>query len=948
MLTSLMVPRQRPLRAHIALNNGFAVYNASLPKSRHQIQARAFRFGLWPSNNSYHHELRRRWRILKQEHANAINRELPWHDHSLAEELDLKRTVSRHRSRWISQDQLDDQKTGPYRHAYAAFRVDAESWRPDLERFRTDIFKNRRCRQSHSDIKSQREADMGSEHFNSNGTTKTSDSRQTAEPESNPVAEQDYAIDPITNRKVQKREDRGPEIEIEPPTRAFDTYKSQFTPFAPPHLDQESPPVYSNGKPSDSELSKYAKTELDDWSSTGTQPSPDSTKYATRPETSPIFDTSALKDEYALNHLPPEDPVDEHGDSHAIQNAEPNETTEKPSNALKNPDVIDQPNSPDVSHTDLNRQPDSESDKLQNELGKYGPYIYNQESTKDTPEEPKDLEDYRYRTSENSECLTKLPAKYDDLYKYEPSAFDEIKDEDQSFEKYGDLEKYKTLETQQFAETEPLERDIIAESLKEYENKECHDSIPDNVDNVHNVSKTLPRMKLPEGHIFSKHFPVQKEAETAHSSGVAFRAREEMHRRMDELSETSDAMDREINSNLHKNLRSLENGQTMESSPSFSGDFVRGTTEESQSDMNTHKDGPIATGNNSAVLETPYSEEVKNLDRNVEINEATKQAPNHAQHSSRLEPALDRYTTATKGDRPSSAFEADLYSKEPQGLETSFSEECGGRDTMPLYTRTYGNEPGQIDARTKLAENEVDRPPEYPPDSYYHRDPEVDGIPQSEPTGPTRDRGATQPEEPTIYKILAYDPAMQNVNVAETTSVLPDLASPLSPTEVIPRLSNPSKFFPYFSPLQAEGFEIVSGRGNVLVFRQVRPGKSAAQGGATVNPIDMMGRPPAVPNAAAFVSPTGFVNYDVLQVEEAPAEPPFRSGLHVHREEPVFSGQRLSSGNVKSKKPKRRLVRKVVIGGAGVAGISYAFGVVSEYFTTGGADGQGPSGFSPT
>ncbi len=98
-------------------------------------------------------------------------------------------------------------------------------------------------------------------------------------------------------------------------------------------------------------------------------------------------------------------------------------------------------------------------------------------------------------------------------------------------------------------------------------------------------------------------------------------------------------------------------------------------------------------------------------------------------------------------------------------------------------------------------------------DLYYHRDPEIDGIPPSESTDQVRDRKATQLDTPTVYKILAYDPTMQTISVAETTSVVPDLASPLRPTEALLRLSNPTKFFPHFAPLQAEGFEIVAGGG---------------------------------------------------------------------------------------------------------------------------------------
>lgn len=202
-------------------------------------------------------------------------------------------------------------------------------------------------------------------------------------------------------------------------------------------------------------------------------------------------------------------------------------------------------------------------------------------------------------------------------------------------------------------------------------------------------------------------------------------------------------------------------------------------------------------------------------------------------------------------------------------------------------------------------------------------------------------------DEPALYKILAYDPTMQTIDIAETSSVVPDTAAPLTPADVLLRLSNPSKFFPHFEPLQAEGYEIVSGSGDVLVFRKVRaaglaPKKasSAQLGASSVNPVDMMGKPVVTGN---FASPTGFVNYD--EVSEDPAskpEPPFRSNIDVRREEAVFSGPR--PGRNKDRKKKRSLGRKMVMGTVWVAGTAYAVGVLGEYFSTGGMSATGPQG----
>jgi len=167
------------------------------------------------------------------------------------------------------------------------------------------------------------------------------------------------------------------------------------------------------------------------------------------------------------------------------------------------------------------------------------------------------------------------------------------------------------------------------------------------------------------------------------------------------------------------------------------------------------------------------------------------------------------------------------------------------------------------------------------------------------------------------------------------------------------RLSNPAKFFPHFQPLQSQGYEIVSGSGDVLVFRRVRIGKSAsterlsaqqahhAQRKRTTNPIDgMQGSP--IATTGDFASPTGFVNYDLPRG----SDPPFKSNIDVRREEPVFSGK--SSWQEESKElpgRKKNRSKKVLVSAIWVAGCCYAVGVVAEFFKTGGIDGMGPQGF---
>lgn len=319
---------------------------------------------------------------------------------------------------------------------------------------------------------------------------------------------------------------------------------------------------------------------------------------------------------------------------------------------------------------------------------------------------------------------------------------------------------------------------------------------------------------------------------------------------------------------------------------------------------------------------------------------------------SKIEPALDRHSNGT------SVEYADPYSKEPRGLETSYAEECGAL-TQPVVVKHYGG-------KTKAEEGEQ-------------------GLAQDIGSFTPIEEHSTQClDEPisdignaaVVYKILAYDPTMQRVNVAETTSLVPDFASALSPADALLRLSHPTKFFPFFASLEAEGFEIASGSGDVLVFRKVRPtatpkpepaepnttediftefAESDAPTEHRINPIDMTGRPRMMPPASAnFASPTGYVAYDNLPEMEAkdlppPPPPRVRYNIDMRREEPVYSGPKYYSGtydeNGRPRPAKKSLGRRLLLGGVWVASISYGLGVVAEFFTTGGVDGVGATGF---
>ncbi|KAK3687830.1 hypothetical protein B0T22DRAFT_139907 [Podospora appendiculata] len=309
------------------------------------------------------------------------------------------------------------------------------------------------------------------------------------------------------------------------------------------------------------------------------------------------------------------------------------------------------------------------------------------------------------------------------------------------------------------------------------------------------------------------------------------------------------------------------------------------------------------------------------------INDNISKQPGHlevkADSAETLQPALERFNKPGRShaNKYSSPAQLDPFTHEPKGLETSYAEECG--DNVSPFVKVYGATKGDSNAAESASSAADPNPP--------------------------------SPPTPTIYKILVFNPDKQAVEIAETTSAVLDKAAPLTPADVLLRISNPHHFLSHFPLLQEQGFEIVSGSGDVLIFRKVQqPGPSdnaasvphtaeAIPNPTPVNPIDMTGSLRNLTVAAGrFASPTGFVNFDLPPPNVAPIDPPprFVSGIDVRREEPVFSGPKRES----KRKRTKSLPLRMAVGAVWVAGVSYSLGVVGEYFKSGGSDGNGPRG----
>ncbi|KAI0387897.1 hypothetical protein F5Y04DRAFT_241253 [Hypomontagnella monticulosa] len=932
--------RAGSLQTQAMASNALRPTNTSLLRAGHRQQTRSFRFGMWSSylDPEFQRELRHRHRVLKHKYAESLNRKLSWdqgslHGHPKAILKHMLRRYwnpahARYGSRFVNQDELNA------RHQqHRATPADTQDWHMRTSHSWT----SRRCNYNTSppNYTWKSRLDEAMDRWTAQNPK---DAAQTESTTANTQSTEDYMIDPITNRKVL-RGSNGLVDGIEPSAAdSFKSYRAQFSAFAPPKDGETIAPTHSDGPPPPAELKEYGQIKIDH------------DELLTPGEDAESRYPVIQSEEYALNHLPPEESAEQYDDLdryQAYQRGELHDQAPEPTEKYEDLDKYKTYGAREAENLDTEASQDhddlheykpymhKENTKVEkqteqyDDLGDYGPYKYQEDVKKDeSPTKYDDLDKYKHYDDSGKPADDTL-AKYEDLKKYESTDFQDSQAEDRPFQQYGDLDKYREFKHQELEAQDSPEQDSVSESLKEFDAKEQDPKSADSL--KYGVADSLQNMDLNDYPIAE--YPGSTPWITPSQEGyghptIKSESREALERSMANHNEASDAADREASANVKKSRMNFQ-----ESQPKLTGNYVRDFPEEFSGPWDrASRFSPESVAEIEVV--TPGKLETS-LDRQ--------------QSDPKLESTNQEETWSTRGtfDHHSRAqAEVDPYSKEPQGLETSYNKECNTQQTSPTFVKTYGGESKEetLESPSKDASQGI-----FQLKSLYFRDPEIDGRPLI-PSSATDSKVEPNPvTEPTVYKVLAYDPTMQKINIAETTSIVPDQASPLTPAEVLLRLSNPTKFFPHFAPLQAEGFEIVSGSGDVLVFRQVRPSKPAHKetSSGPINPIDMMGKPAPHPSAAAFVSPTGFINYDEPPVEEEqqPQAPPFRSNIDVRREEPVFSGPKSTTSENARKPREKSLGKRALVGGAWVAGISYALGVVSEYFLTGGADGRGPTGF---
>lgn len=83
-------------------------------------------------------------------------------------------------------------------------------------------------------------------------------------------------------------------------------------------------------------------------------------------------------------------------------------------------------------------------------------------------------------------------------------------------------------------------------------------------------------------------------------------------------------------------------------------------------------------------------------------------------------------------------------------------------------------------------------------------------------------KSTVQWEEPPVYKVLAYDSGNDKFSTATTTANFTGSESPISIPQALSKLYQPARFVPYFAELQQDGYQVIYGTRDLLVFKKVK------------------------------------------------------------------------------------------------------------------------------
>ncbi|KAH8804719.1 hypothetical protein F5884DRAFT_422790 [Xylogone sp. PMI_703] len=971
-------------------------------------QSRAFRLGFWSAylDPSCQKEFQRHRRTLQRKYIQAVNRKLAWdggYRGAYPKHSDLKGFmtstwrghVMRPAARWIDLNSWHAAST----HSQPANSAGIE----EVERSALDKLLNHKdvvndyVRAGSQMIERGWNTLLMSEHkLSSNLKDLSKTLHQARNHHHNHTPEKsskskfafhdgqslEYEIDPITNRKVfknfttgsAKSDDKSAKI----PVKKYKGYQSQFVEFMPPSINGSGNPTGETGKADRVNMSifdmpaarqpvfeEYHSTMPDNYKPFRFN-EPDGKPPSESKNADPLHE-SLMDYERRIPNIYGAFRYNE-PDGKAPEQPSPVDQSLKEYDLASNGYKAFRYNEPD-GKPPAEQDPMAESLNEYDNLAKdaYKPFRYNEPDGQ--PPEKEDI-------------TAKSLGEYDNLVEgaYKPFRFNEpdgkpAEKPDPLNESLRDYEVssegYKPFKYNEPDGRPPVHPDIVENELSNFHNSsynysgspsrlyEPFDSSMDPQFNSFDISSA--RNKADELNSSTRRRELEEDFLNTHKA-TSYESEElaavEKVRNTRKLSEDIKAEYQELNTNMSATRNRIdaklaeieETTQEGSTKHKLTGNFIHDFPEEFKTSWTTKgADGTL-------IPEQSRESSVQKAERTYIEGMASQNLFSRNPNTPRLQTSLDRSKAEKSHTSVGKAqIQSDPYSKEPQGLETAYDEECG--NGQPVYMSSYEPQGSDKTASTEEALSDMAGPIVESRNQHEKRDGGLSREPNAENVEGVNKDASVTPEQPNIYKILAYDPATQSISSAETTSVVPDLSNPLTPAEALLRLSNPTKFLPHLETLKQKGFEIVSGNDDVLVFRKIRnaapftsevtiTGEIKRAKMRVTNPIDGM-TTHAIPATGNFASPTGFVNHD-LPLDPAEYEPPFKSNIDVRREEPIFSGKSSwtdgTEGSQRAKGGKRRM-KKVLVGATWVAGCTYAVGVVAEFFKTGGIDGKGPVGF---
>lgn len=127
--------------------------------------------------------------------------------------------------------------------------------------------------------------------------------------------------------------------------------------------------------------------------------------------------------------------------------------------------------------------------------------------------------------------------------------------------------------------------------------------------------------------------------------------------------------------------------------------------------------------------------------------------------------------------------------------------------------------------------------------------------------------------EPPMYKVLAYDSGNDMFSTATTSSNFTTRESPISIQDALSQLYQPARFVPHFAELQREGYQVIYGTKDLLLFKKRQDVESSLVGNGLPKVSDTQAEP-----LTSLVEPISSNRSNVNPVDSTSAAAPREFG----------------------------------------------------------------------